>query len=181
MRIVLDGQLDLAGDGFSLQVGSALQGHVDRGRNAAGGVVFLIHRHPTIGGRGPKPGEKVTGLPMSSGTANEEGADPPYAIQLVGLSSGTVATTFGFGVTVEACPAGPIGTFVIPGGSGVHEARKDADCLAFLTKWRGGQRGSVRSVPEPFLWRRRAARWATGGDALALLRPAGAGLSIRPG
>ncbi|MCI0757112.1 DJ-1/PfpI family protein [Teichococcus vastitatis] len=174
MRIVPDGQLDLAGDGFSLQVGGDLQGHVDPGRNAAGGIVFPIHRHPPIGGRGPEPGEKVTGLPMSSGTANEEGADPPYAIQLVGLFGGTVATTSSFGVTVEACPAGPIGTFVIPGGSGVHEARKDAGCLAFLAEVAGRPTRICSICTGAFLItaaRLLDGRRATGGDALALAYP----------
>jgi transcriptional regulator GlxA family with amidase domain len=87
----------------------------------------------------------LSGPAQAFATANEEGADPPYAIRVIGSAAATVATTSGFGITAEACPAGPIGTLLIPGGPGVHAMREDATWLAFLVE-AAGRAGRVCSV-----------------------------------
>jgi transcriptional regulator GlxA family with amidase domain len=74
----------------------------------------------------------LSGPAQAFATANDEGADPPYAIYLVGPSARTVMTASGFGIVAEACPTDAIGTLVIPGGPGVHALRQDTAWLAFL-------------------------------------------------
>jgi len=87
----------------------------------------------------------LSGPAQAFATANEEGADPPYAVRVVGPDAGTVMTASGFGIVVEACSAGPIGTLVIPGGPGVHTLRRDHVWLDFLAAL-AGRAGRVCSV-----------------------------------
>lgn len=79
----------------------------------------------------------LSGPAQAFATANEEGADPPYVINVVGPAAGTVMTTSGFGIAVEACPSGAIDTLVIPGGPGVQRLQGDPVWLAFLTATAG--------------------------------------------
>ncbi|WP_198384250.1 GlxA family transcriptional regulator [Roseomonas sp. KE2513] len=65
-------------------------------------------------------------------TANEEGANPSYAVQVVGPSPGKVMTAAGFEIVMNAFPSGLISTLVIPGGPGVYALRQDAGWMTFL-------------------------------------------------
>ncbi|WP_165694339.1 AraC family transcriptional regulator, partial [Teichococcus deserti] len=100
------------------------------------GQILPIHLVAILAFDGLQPID-LAGPAQAFATANEEGAAPPYALRVVGPAAGTAATTSGFGVTVEACPEGPIGTLLIPGGPGVHAASGDPAWRGFLAEAAG--------------------------------------------
>jgi transcriptional regulator GlxA family with amidase domain len=100
------------------------------------GQILPSHRVAIVAFDGVQPID-LSGPAQAFATANEEGAEPAYAVHVVGLSAGTVMTASGFGIVVEACPAEAIGTFMIPGGPGVHALRQDTAWLAFLVSAAG--------------------------------------------
>jgi len=74
-------------------------------------------------------------------TANEEGAMPPYDVRVVAFEAGPVETASGVGIIATPIPIfGKIDTIMVPGGPGVHKARKDprfnADLLALVQRAR---------------------------------------------
>ncbi|MFC3126101.1 GlxA family transcriptional regulator [Pseudoroseomonas globiformis] len=95
------------------------------------GQIPPIHLVAIVAFNGVQPID-LSGPAQAFVTANEEGADPPYSVQVVGRPAITVLTTSGFGIATGECPAGRIGTLVIPGGPGVHALREDGGWLAFL-------------------------------------------------
>jgi transcriptional regulator GlxA family with amidase domain len=95
------------------------------------GQILPIHRVAILAFDGVQPID-LSGPAQAFATANEEGASPPYAIHVIGPSAGTAATASGFGITVETCPVGAIGTLVIPGGPGVYALRENTAWLTFL-------------------------------------------------
>lgn len=75
----------------------------------------------------------IAGAAQVLSTANDEGADPPYNIQLVALEPGSIMTASGFAVLAGAIPsAGEFDTLIVPGGPGVHDLRKDAHIQSAL-------------------------------------------------
>jgi transcriptional regulator GlxA family with amidase domain len=59
-------------------------------------------------------------------TANEEGAVPPYDVQIVAFQPGLIETASGFALQAGQIPeAARFDTLVVPGGPSVHELRAD--------------------------------------------------------
>jgi transcriptional regulator GlxA family with amidase domain len=92
-----------------------------------------IHFVAILGYEGVQPID-LSGPAQAFVTANEEGADPPYRISVVGPAAGMVMTASGFGIMVEACRAKTIGTLVIPGGPGVLSIQGNPVWLAFVAE-----------------------------------------------
>jgi transcriptional regulator GlxA family with amidase domain len=100
------------------------------------GQILPTHLVAILAFEGVQPID-LSGPAQAFSTANEEGASPPYTIRVIAPAAATMATTSGFGITAEACPIGPIGTLLIPGGPGVHVIRENAPWLAFLVEAAG--------------------------------------------
>jgi transcriptional regulator GlxA family with amidase domain len=66
--------------------------------------------------------------------AEFERQSPPYAVRLIAMAGGTVASSAGIGLVAETSPGpgSPVDTLVVPGGPGVHEATRDTDVVEWL-------------------------------------------------
>jgi transcriptional regulator GlxA family with amidase domain len=68
----------------------------------------------------------VAGPAQVLSTANEEGATPPYKVQVVAFRPGVIETASGLSLLAAEIPTdGDFNTIVIPGGPGVHMLRAD--------------------------------------------------------
>jgi transcriptional regulator GlxA family with amidase domain len=77
----------------------------------------------------------IAGPTQALTTANEEGASPPYAVQVAAISAGPIRTASGVKLIADPLPrAVTIDTLLIPGGPGVHTFRKDRRALAALQR-----------------------------------------------
>ena len=100
---------------------------------------------PTIPPFAPSPSRRVVFLafqdvqmldiagPLQAlATANEEGARPPYELTVTAMGSGTVRTSSGLSIVAEGevLPDKGLDTLFLPGGTGVHLARKDENLVA---------------------------------------------------
>lgn len=77
----------------------------------------------------------IAGVAQALSTANEEGAAPKYDLCLCTLTSRTVQTASGFGITAQSLPhSGDVDTIFIPGGPGVHQLRLNRDAISALLR-----------------------------------------------
>jgi transcriptional regulator GlxA family with amidase domain len=75
----------------------------------------------------------VTGPVEVFSVATQHRIDPPYAVEVVGPGTDPITTTSGIVLAPARALAdvrGPVDTFVVAGGDGVHQARTDAELVA---------------------------------------------------